>query len=126
MTRGDVERALGRPVSSGNEEVDGAGSSCHYSSGKGLVTVTVQHLRKKPNMASELASLKDEIPESRVREASGIGTVAFFLDIAAYGTQLHVVRGDRDYLLVSVLGFGDGTYVSAAAEMMARKGLDRF
>jgi hypothetical protein len=126
VTRADVERALGRQVSAGKEEPEGAGSTCHYSGGKGMVTVTVQRLTAKLNMAFEIASLKDEIPESRVREVAGIGTAAFFLDIADYGTQLHVVRGETEYLLVSVLGFGDAPQVSAAAEMMVRRGLERF
>jgi hypothetical protein len=35
-----------------------------------------------------------------------------------------VIRG-RDYLLVSVLGFGEGPEVAAAAERMARTALGR-
>jgi hypothetical protein len=104
VTRADVEQALGRSVGHGKEQTEGADSSCDYAGGKGQVT----------------------IPESRVRSAAGIGMVAFFLDIAEDGTQLHVIRGERDYLLVSVLGFGDAAQVSPAAERMARKALTRF
>ena len=57
--------------------------------------------------------------------APGFGGTAFFLDIAGAGTQLHIVRGDRNYLLVSVLGFGEAARVSRAAERMARKALGR-
>ena len=41
------------------------------------------------------------------------------------GTQLHFIRGDRDYLMVSILGFGDAGAVSAAAEEIARAALAR-
>jgi hypothetical protein len=56
---------------------------------------------------------------------SVLGGVAFFLDIAGAGTQLHFIRGDRDYLMVSILGFGDAGAVSAAAEEIARAALAR-
>ncbi len=126
VTRADVERALGRSVGNGKEEADGGNSSCDYAGGKGQVTITIQRLKSKPDMTAELASLKAAIPDARVREVGGLGPVAFFLDIADYGTQLHVIRGDRDYVLVSVLGFGDAEQVSAAAERMARQALQRF
>jgi hypothetical protein len=60
-----------------------------------------------------------------VRVISGLGSTAFFLDIAGAGTQLHVVRDDRDYVMVSILGFGDAAAVSAAAERIVRTALAR-
>src|ERR1035441_8754515 len=44
---------------------------------------------------------------------------------AGAGTQLHVIRDDGDYVMVSILGFGDAAAVSAAAERVARAALGR-
>ena len=125
VTRADLEQALGRSFSAGKEETSGAESSCDYAVDGGQVTIMVHRLTEALDMPAELASLKSAIPGARLREVAGIGTRAFFLDIGDAGTQLHVIRGNRDYLLVSILGFGDATRVSAAAEKMARKALDR-
>ena len=125
VTRADVELALGRPVAGGKEERDGAASTCDYDGGAGQVTITVQRLAVKLDIPAEMAALKAAIPDSNAREAAGIGARAFFLDIAGAGTQLHVIHGERNYLMVSVLGFGEAAEVSAAAERMARKALAR-
>jgi len=42
------------------------------------------------------------------------------VDIEGAGTQLPVIRDDRDYVMVSILGFGNAAQVSAAAERLAR------
>ena len=118
-------RRLGQAVAKAGEESDDAVSTCDYAGGNGQVTIRIQRLAEKLNLASEIASLKDSFPGARLREVGGIGTRAFFLDIADVGTQLHVLRGDRGYLLVSVLGFGEARQVSAAAEKIARQALDR-
>jgi len=125
VTRADLEQALGRSFSAGKEETSGAESSCDYAADGGQVTIMIHRLTDALDMPAELASLKSAIPGASLREVAGIGTRAFFLDIGDAGTQLHVIRGNRDYLLVSILGFGDATRVSAAAEKMARKALDR-
>ena len=125
VTRADVEQALGRAVTGGQGQAEGVESTCDFAGGDGQVTVTIERLPAKLDLPAEMRSLKEQFPEARVREATGIGTRAFFLDIEGAGTQLHVIRGDREYLLVSVLGFGDAAHVSAAAEQIARKALDR-
>jgi hypothetical protein len=65
------------------------------------------------------------IPDSSARVIAGLGSTAFFLDIAGAGTQLHAIRDDRDYVMVSILGFGDAPAVSGAAERLARAALGR-
>ncbi len=125
VTRAEVEEALGQAVGRGREETAGMESSCDYAAGNGQVTVTLQRLAAKLDLPFEMRSLKAVAPEGRVREAAGVGTLAFFLDIPGAGTQLHVLRGEREYLMVSVLGFGEAEHVAAAAEAMARKALGR-
>jgi hypothetical protein len=125
VSKADVEQALGRSVSDGKEQTDATESTCDYTGVYGQVTVTIQRLPARPDIAAEIDSLKRSIPGSAVRDAEGLGSRAFFLDIAGAGTQLHVIRGEKDYLLISVLGFGEAAQVSAAAERIARKALDR-
>ena len=125
MTAADLERALGRRFGPGQEESHGAESTCDYGVGNGLVSITIQRLNAKLNIEAEIESLKKTIEDSSVRMASGFDGTAFYLDIAGAGTQLHVIRGDRDYVMVSVLGFGEAPDVSQAAERMARAALGR-
>jgi hypothetical protein len=125
ISRGEIERSLGRALESGRESRVIDQSTCDYSSGTGQITITLHRLRKRLDFPAEVESLKTAIPRSTVRPVNGIGTRAFFLDIADAGTQLHIIRDDRDYVLISILGFGDAAHVSAAAERIARTILDR-
>ena len=93
--------------------------------GRGEVSITIPRLKAKLDVAAEIESLKRSIEDCSVRMISGLGGTAFFLDIASAGTQLHVIRDDRDYAMVSIVGFGDAAQVSAAAERVARAALGR-
>ena len=130
VTRAEVEEALGRPVGRGREDSGDDSSSCDYAAGSGIVTITVQHVRARLDVEAEAASLQRAIPDGHLREAhlaqAPPETTAFYLDIDGAGTQLHVIRGGHDYVLVSVLGFGEANRVSRAAEKIARKALERF
>jgi hypothetical protein len=125
VTAADLERALGRSFGRGREESHGAESTCDYGAGNGQVSITIQRLTAKVDIATEIESLKKSIPESTVRMISGLGSTAFYLDIAGAGTQLHAIRDARDYVMISILGFGDAASVSPAAERLARVALGR-
>jgi hypothetical protein len=121
VTAADLERVLGRRFGRGQEENRGAESTCDYGAGNGLVSITIQHLNAMPDIPAEIESLKKSIDGSSVRMVSGLGSAAFYLDISGAGTQLHVIGDDHDYLMISILGFGDAAQVSKAAEQMARE-----
>jgi hypothetical protein len=125
VTAVDLERALGRRFGRGHEESHGGESTCDYGAGSGQVSITIQRLSAKPDIPAEIESLRKGIEDSSVRMVSGLGSAAFYLDIAGAGTQLHVVRDDRDYVMVSILGFGDAPQVSMAAERIARAAFGR-
>ena len=124
VTRADVEFALGRAVGKGSPDTASAASTCDYARDRGQVTISIQHLDAPLDLPAEFAALQREIEDATPRQGPHLGDHAFFLDIAGAGTQLHVIRG-RDYLLISVLGFGEGAAVSQAAEKMARAALGR-
>ncbi|HLJ50102.1 MAG TPA: hypothetical protein VKU01_29015 [Bryobacteraceae bacterium] len=125
-TQADVEDALGRTLARGKEQTDAVQSSCDYAAGDGQVTVTIRRSGVKLDVPAQIADLKAAIPQGRIRELPGVGRQAFFMDLSGAGTQLHVIRGDGDYVLVSVLGLGEPEDVAKAAEKIARKVLDRF
>ena len=126
VTRAEVEEALGQPVSNGKEHRAPGTSSCEYEAEGGQITIAIYRSQAKLDLPSEIKHLKKSIPDAKLRDVQGIGTRAFFMDMGAIGTQLHVIRGDFDYVLVSVLGFGGAAEVSSAAEKIARRALDRF
>ena len=125
VTQAEIEQALDTSVAAGAEETDGPESNCNYAGPGRLVTVSIRRTSAKLDLSAEIASLKQAIPEGIVRNAPGIGTRAFFMDIAGAGVQLHVIRGERDAVMISILGFGEASQVSAAAEGLARKALAR-
>jgi len=124
-TKADIEEALGHTVANGQESRTDTGTSCNYVGAGGEVTVLVQHASVKLNIPEEIRNLKESFPNAKMREAPGIGKRAVFLDLPDIGTQLHVIRNDHDYLMISVLGFGDPARVAPAVEKIARKALDR-
>ncbi len=126
VTKAELEQVLGRPVSGGAEHLASAAqSTCDYASGDGEITIALVHSGDKLDADEEMKELKKILPKGAVREASGIGVRAFFLDIPHAGAQLHVLRGEHDYLMISVLGLGGPAEVSSAAVQIARKALDR-
>jgi len=123
--KAEIEEALGHTLSNGRESRTDTGTLCSYVGAGGEVTVLLQHATAKLDVPAELKNLKDSFPNATMRDVQGIGKRAVFLDMPDIGTQLHVIRGDYDYLMISVLGFGDATRVAPAVEKIARKAIDR-
>jgi hypothetical protein len=125
VTKADWVQALGFAIEKAEQQEEGSASTCNYCRGDGLVSVTVRRSQGKLNMEAEIAALKASIADSTIREVSGFGERAFFPHIRGAGTQLYVIHGASDSLMVSVLGFGEADRVSPAAEVLARKALGR-
>jgi len=124
VTKADVEQAIGLSVADGAEEIQGKVSTCDYATRTGLISITVQNLASKPDLKMEIQALQKEIPEGVVRDAPGFPE-ALYLDIPGAGTQLHILNGGFQHLMVSILGFGDASKVSGAAVQIARRALSR-
>src|ERR1019366_4209058 len=115
VTKAEIEEALGRPVIQSEEHAGRSESRCGYMAEGGELTVSMQHSAAKVNVAAEIANLEAAFPEGKRREMPGMGSRAFMMELGEIGAQLHVFVGEHDYLLVSVLGFGDASQVAPAA-----------
>jgi hypothetical protein len=125
VTTEDLHRALGISFHRGEESGRGRQSTCDYAAGNAQVSVTLERLEAEIDVPAEIAALKRELPGASARAVAGLGSTAFVLEIPGAGAQLHVIRGQRDYLMVSILGLGDAQTVGLAAEKLARAGLER-
>jgi hypothetical protein len=125
VTKAEVMKVLQHPVGDGKDDMAGANPTCTFGGEYGEVTVSVQHLATRLDLAKETALLQAAVPGSTVRAVPEMGGPALFLDLGQTGGQLHIVRGDSDYLMVSVLGFGNAEHALKAAESIARKALER-
>ncbi len=125
VTKAEIEAVLGRSLAIGVEHKGAGQSTCDYTEGDGGITIALLHSTDKLDAEVEVAYLRKLLPEGAVRDANGFGARAYFVDIPNAGTQFYVLRGDHDYLMISILGFGGPAQVSAAAIRIARKALDR-
>jgi hypothetical protein len=128
VSRIEAELELGRRFEPGVEETEGAETSCNFAAGaegEAVVRVSVQKLAAQADPAAEVAGLKQAFPDATVCEVPGIGEKAVLLHLPGAGAQMHVLLPGGRYLMVSVLGFGDGKNASAAAESLARKAAGR-
>ncbi len=122
VTAEDLQRTLGISFRRGQESSSGKQSTCDYAVGNGQVSVTIQRLDGAIDIAAEIEAMKAEIPGATVRR---VGEASFFVEIPGAGVQLHVVRGERDYVMVSILGLGDAAAVGGAAERLAGAAVGR-
>lgn len=120
VSRRQVEAAIARTVDSATQENTSAASTCVWSAADTEVTISVQQLQPNFDLPAELHTLKEAFPGSTVREVSVGGGQAFALELSGAGAQLHIVRGAREYVLISVLGGPQAARNLAAASDLAR------
>lgn len=125
VTRPQIEAAIGLLLTDGAEEQSKFTSTCRYSAGDVEVTISIQHLTQSLNLTAELETLRKNFPGAGVREIAGIAEHAYALEIPDAGTQLHVLPGDREYFMVSVLGLGAGHHGFDAAAKIAQAVMNR-
>ena len=119
----ELELLLGRLLTSRE-----AGSACQYVARDGSeaqVIVSRQQLPSKLNLREEAKNLSEAMPGSSLHPVNGLGSAAWLLNLGPAGVQLHILRGDSEYLLVSVLGFGDAALVTNPAQSIASRLLTR-
>ncbi len=125
ISQSQVELAVGRKLEAAAPEYSRLTSTCDYTSNETAVRIAVQHLIEPLDLATEIATLKAAFPGSVLAAVEGLGTRAMVLSIPDAGIQLHVLRGDREYLLVSVMGAGNAQHTFEAAAEIARALLRR-
>lgn len=125
-TRQEVQQALRAPVDFGKASHEAGGSTCDYAGETGQVTITLRRAAAPLDLNAEIAGLRAAVPDARLLEIPFAGVRALLLDLHQSGAQLHILRNGRDYLLVSVLGFGNSAHARAVAESIAHRALARF
>lgn len=125
-TRQELQRALGAAIDAGRLRQEAGGSSCEYEGERGHVSISLRHAVAALDFEAEIHSLKAALPEARLVEIPMSGVRALLVDLDESGAQIHVLRGGRDYLLISVLGFGNAAQTRAIAETIAQRALTRF
>ena len=114
LSRSRLEAAIGRPLNPGTVEFTRFGSACSYNGGNVEVTISVQNLAVPLDLPAELRNLQTAFPGASLREVNGLGVRAFALEIPGAGVQLHLLPGPREYVLISLMGAGDGAGEAAA------------
>jgi len=117
---------LGAPIDAGRLRQEPGGSSCEFAGDGGQVSISLHHSVAALDFRAEIANLKASLPEARLVEIPMPGVRALLVDLAESGAQIHTLRNGRDYLLVSVLGFGDSIAARGIAESIAQRALTRF
>lgn len=125
-TRQELQRALGASIDAGKLRQEAGGTSCEYEGESGRVSISLHHTVAALDFEAEIQNLKGALPEARLVEIPMRGVRALLVDLDESGAQIHVLRGGRDYLLISVLGFGRAAEARAIAETIAQRALTRF
>jgi len=122
VTNLEVRKAFKRPFAKGAAD----GSSCEYAAlEQQVVAIKMHHSINKIDVQAEMLTLRKAFPDARMRDAKKFPGPAFFLDHPGVGTQLFIIRGEHDFLLVSVMGLGEAKRVAPAAAQIAKIALDR-
>jgi hypothetical protein len=125
LTIKEVESAIGRTITGTANRSVTRGSTCDWSSGEAVVTLTVRRTAAKLDLPAEVGNLRDSFPEAGLRSVEGLGGAAILVDLGDSGALLNIFRNDHEYLLVAVLGFGDSSKASTAAVSIARRAIGR-
>lgn len=125
-TRQEVQRALGASVDAGKLRQEAGGSTCDYAGETGQISISFHHAVAALDFGTEMLNLKAALPEAHLTEIPMAGVRALLVELDQSGAQIHILRNGRDYLLVSVLGFGNAAQVRAIAESIAQRALTRF
>ena len=89
-----------------------------------MVTVAIRRLEIPLDLQAEVAGLKALMEGSTLRTVDDTGGRGFYLLIPEAGAQLYIVKDDR-FVLISILGFGEGEAVYGAARELAFRAMGK-
>lgn len=124
VSRLDVQLALGFSVGKGVEEEGKDHSTCDYAGTNGIVSITIHRLGEAVSLPAQRQQLRAAFPNAEFKPAGIPGASGFYMHLPKAGTQLHFLQSPTRYVLISILGFGEGPQVEGAAGWLARKILD--
>jgi hypothetical protein len=119
VTRQQVEAALERKVWAGEWQVRSAPDRCDYQVDGGQITIRSEHSDTILEPKREFSGLRESFPEANIREFSLNDSPAMLLELPHTGVQVFVIPTSRQYVMVSILGFGESPRISEAARRLA-------
>jgi len=125
ITQEQVQNALGRTVGKGVETNGPAQSECDFRGPNGLVTITLHRLAEPVLLDRQQADLRAAFPGASFQPLTLEASRGFAMILPEAGIQLHLPAEPRQYLIVTVLGFGSGATTRTAAEWIAKAVLAR-
>jgi hypothetical protein len=129
VSRAEIEEVMGIKFNAGekasNLQKKGILSTCDYSTAEGgQFSILIRQTTVKYVPGSEKAEV--ERSGMKLRYTQGLGSTAFFADMADMGTGLKIFRGDYDFIQITVMGVGSSEKISPNVEKLARILLDRW
>jgi hypothetical protein len=118
VTQAQVEAAVGNPVAAGVERTGPSHTACEFEGRNGAVTVELHQVAATVTLDQQTEALRQAFPDATFDKVKVGDTPGFAMHIPDTGTQIHLLRADRNYLLISVLGFRE---CQQAALGLARK-----
>ncbi len=125
VPRQRVEEALERRVWLGQWTVRTSPDRCEYEVDGGKVTIRTERTPSKLVPSREFDELRKAFPEARAQEFLLGNTPSMLLELPSAGAQVFAIPSSNQYVLVSILGFGDNEQVSTAARRIAQGALER-
>ena len=129
LTVDEVAAVLGTAVSPPQNEVIGAGdaglaaiSQCVFTSTAEPTKSVSVFVRRSPVADNTPESMRKSLSEfgATVQDVSGIGDAALW-----DGTQLHIFKSEKTYVIITVSGFGEGAEALAKAKAVGEKATPR-
>ncbi len=125
VTAPEILSFTGRLMTRTSDRRAGLESTCDYASGEAVVTIVLRRSTRKLDLPAEVGNLRSSFPDAALRSVEGLGGAAILVELGGPGVLLNVFRDEHDYLLISVLGFGEDFPASRVVEKIARRALDR-
>lgn len=125
VTRQQVEAAFERRVWLSEWKIRSSQDRCDYEIDGGKVTIRMERTPSKLVPSREFEELRKAFPEARAQEFMLGNAPSMLLELPSTGAQVFAIPSSNQYILVSILGFGDSARVSAAARRLTLGALER-
>jgi hypothetical protein len=120
-----IETALDRRVWLSEWTVRPSQDRCDYEIDGAKISIRAERTPAKLVPTREFEELRKAFPEARAQEFMLGKAPSMLLELPATGAQVFAIPSSNQYILVSILGFGDSAHVSDAARRLTQGALER-